>query len=345
MLFTKKYHWPITITLIGSSFLLGCESTRFEVYKDENIQQEESKEVLQALASAANEFPDVNIDIDYLKAVVNQLTIEIGPRDLQYYQGLQQAKSYVSDEFRQLGYRPELQQYKVEGKTVANVIASIGPMDAPRIIIGAHYDAYGSQPGADDNASGVAGMLEIAKLLKPYEKRLRKRVDFVAYTLEEHMPINRKEMGSYIHAKSLRQANTIVEAMVSLEMIGYFSDQPNSQQYPYEDMKQVYPTTANFVVVVSDVANSPIRGRFKTFMSEADIRVRSLAAPSFVDGIDRSDHASFWRFNYPGIMVTDTSFYRNPNYHKVGDNAASLDYERMAQVVRGAFYGTLNFAL
>ncbi|MCU7844469.1 MAG: M28 family peptidase [Candidatus Thiodiazotropha sp. (ex Monitilora ramsayi)] len=239
-----------------------------------------------------------------------------------------------------MGYEPEKQTYSIGGiNDVENIIAGIGPHSSERIVIGAHYDTYGNQPGADDNASGVAGLLMLARMLKAHERDMRKRIEFVAYTLEEPPFFRSKYMGSYVHAKSLKDNDIELLGMISLEMIGYYQSDESSQEYPIGLMKLFYPDTGNFIGIVSNISSRGFKKKFSEYTKKADINVETLSAPSALVGVDFSDHINYWSFGYDAIMVTDTAFYRNPNYHQHTDTIETLDFEAMSEAVRAVFHG------
>ena len=210
--------------------------------------------------------------------------------------------------------------------------------------MGAHYDVYGPYPGADDNASGVAGLIELAALLGQTPK-LPCRVDLVAFALEESPFFGSENMGSAHHAAALRAAEVTVRAMIALEMIGYFSDQPDSQTLPLFLLRPFYPSTGNFIAVVGRPSDwrilRPIKGAMRT---AGTLPVFSLSAPTALAGIDWSDHRSYWINDYPAVMVTDTSFYRNQNYHTDKDRPETLDYRRMAAVVESVYQAVQTLA-
>lgn len=258
---------------------------------------------------------------------------------------LDSVANYIRLNFLRNTKRVEEQNYLVGSKQYKNIIASFGPENAERIIVGAHYDVCENQPGADDNASGVAGLLELARLLKDNQELLKYRIDLVAFTLEEPPFFRTDKMGSAVHAKMLADNKIKVKAMVSLEMIGYFSDQPKSQQYPLGLLKLFYPTKGNYISVVGKMGQGGLVRKFKRNMRRgASIEVRSINSPSFVVGIDFSDHLNYWQYGFEAIMITDTSFYRNGNYHEKTDTIQTLDFERMAEVIKGVCYTLLNFS-
>jgi hypothetical protein len=169
------------------------------------------------------------------------------------------------------------------------------------------------------------------------QTKLTTEVVLAAYTLEERQPFGTDRMGSAVHAKSLWTNHTAVKLMISLEMIGYFSDRKNSQGFPFSLLKLFYPSTGNFIIVVDQVFSDQARRLKKRMSAASDLPVYSINAPSWVPGVDFSDHVNFWQWGYPAVMVTDTSFYRNDAYHSRRDNAERLDYFKMAQVVGGVF--------
>ncbi|MFD3002233.1 M28 family peptidase [Pontibacter toksunensis] len=282
----------------------------------------------------------VAADTLQLKRHLKAITSTPEARNYRNLSALNQVADYIKTEFSALQGQVTEQVYKVDGNDYRNIILSTGPKTAPVLVIGAHYDVYGDQQGADDNASGVAGLLELARLLQQH--KLPFRVDFVAYTLEEPPYFRTENMGSYIHAQSLKKAQTDVLGMVSLEMIGYFSDAENSQRYPLAPMKLKYGTRANFISVVQRFGNGDFGDRFlRNFKRKAALPVKSLKAPASVPGVDFSDHLNYWHFGYNALMITDTSFYRNNNYHKKTDTLATLDIARMAQVIAGVYQTVL----
>jgi hypothetical protein len=273
-----------------------------------------------------------HIDPERLHEHVLMLSQQFSPRDQNNVANLDRAASYIRDRFAASSARVTDQPFVVAGQTYRNVIASFGPEAGERIVIGAHYDAYQRYPAADDNASGVAGLLELAGLLA--KENLAVRVDLVAYTLEEPPYFYTSHMGSMVHAESLKHQEVKVRLMISLEMIGYFSDAPDSQSFPISLLRLLYPSRGNFVSVVGSIGDGLLVRRLKSTMQTASpLPVYSINAPRFVPGIDFSDHLSYWRSGYPAVMITDTAFYRNHNYHTANDTAEKLDYRRMAMVV------------
>ncbi|MEM7052001.1 MAG: M28 family peptidase [Acidobacteriota bacterium] len=275
------------------------------------------------------------VDGAALRQHVEVLSQDLVPRDHDHPENLDRAAAYIREHFEAAGSRVEEQPYQADGKTYRNVILRLGPTEGEAIVLGAHYDAYDVYPAADDNASGVAALLELARLLADQE--LQRPLHLVAYTLEEPPYFRTQNMGSAVHARSLGAAGAEVAFMISIEMIGYFSDQPGSQTYPSPLIARLYPTTGNFIAVVGRFRDGFLVRRIKASLGSAsDLPVVSMNAPAnLVRGLDFSDHLNYWHQGFPGLMVTDTSFYRNFAYHTEGDTADRLDYGRMAEVVAG----------
>ncbi|RYZ79452.1 MAG: M28 family peptidase [Proteobacteria bacterium] len=241
-------------------------------------------------------------------------------------------------------FKVEEQKYVADKRTYKNLMTSFGPENASRIVIGAHYDVAGEAPGADDNASGIAGLLELSRLLRQRLPDLKHRVDLVAFTLEEPPFFKTNFMGSAMHASSLKTAGVDVKLMLSLEMIGYYSDALDSQKFPLSALGYVYPTTGNFISVIGNVDSPFLVRKVKTLMQKsANLPVEGLAAPKALVGIDFSDHRSYWEQGYPALMVTDTAFFRNPHYHELTDTPETLNYEKMAETVEGVYGVITNF--
>ncbi|UOQ74306.1 M28 family peptidase [Hymenobacter cellulosilyticus] len=275
---------------------------------------------------------------DRLYADVKFLT-ELRPaRTYRNQTSLNKAADYIKAELEKLDCRVEEQLFRVDGQPYRNIIASFGPADAERIIVGAHYDVCGDQPGADDNASAVAGLLETARLLHALKPTLKRRIDFVAYSLEEPPFFGTEDMGSAVHAKSLHDQKIAVRAMICYEMIGYFSDEPGSQRFPDDRLAQLYPNTGNFITVVGKQGQEAIVSQVQKLMqAHADIDVQKINLPSAVGLAGLSDHRNYWRYGYEALMINDTSFLRNANYHQTTDTIDTLDFRRMAEVVNGVF--------
>ena len=271
-----------------------------------------------------------------LHAHVKTLSVDFAPRSYRDRDRLAQCVAYIREHFQAAGAAVTVQEYSIDGSTYENMIGTFGPETGRRVIVGAHYDGCDTTPGADDNASGIAGLLALAKLLGDDANQPAIRVDLVAYCTEEPPHFGGSDMGSYRHAQWLAEQKVDVAAMVCLEMIGYFTDEPDSQDYPFAALKFLYPSTGNFIAVVGNTQQRRLLATVKDAMAGAtDLPVYSAAIPEMVPGVDFSDHRSYWEFNYPAVMITDMAFYRNTAYHTEADTHDRLDYVRMAKVVLG----------
>ena len=265
------------------------------------------------------------------------------PRSAEHPHSLNTAADYIQKQWEQLGLDVSRQTFMVDGIEYHNIIAELGSPEAPLAVIGAHYDVCGDQPGADDNASAVAGLLELSRVLLAHQEELSYRFVLVAYALEEPPHFATEFMGSAVHAASLSQEGQQPEFMVSLEMLGYFSDQPGSQQYPLPGMSLLYPSKGDFIALISDNSSRNMLKNIKKSMAAVSkVPIVSMCAPRQVVGIDFSDHRNYWQYGVPAMMLTDTAFFRNPNYHQVTDTPDTLDYERMAFVVEAFAWAMMN---
>jgi hypothetical protein len=264
-------------------------------------------------------------------------------RNYQNLESLAEVCDYVKDEFLKTELTVEEQKWFADGEEYTNIIASYNTHKEKRLIIGAHYDVCGDQPGADDNASAVAGLLETARLIGHAKPDLDYRIDFVAYCLEEPPFFGSEKMGSYIHAKSLHEKKVDVMGMICYEMIGFFSDEPDSQPFPNAALAARYPSTANFIMVVGTLAHLEFNIRVHKLMSEnSKIDVQVISFPSGDGLAGMSDHANYWKFGYPALMINDTSFVRNENYHLPSDTIDTLDFEKMTEVLNSTYNAVVN---
>lgn len=267
-----------------------------------------------------------------LERHVRSLTTLSPPRCYAHPESLEQAARYIRVQWEAVGAAVQARAYPVYGQEYRNLHLLLGSPERPRVIIGAHYDVFGDNPGADDNASGVAVLIELGCRLHGWAPTTA--VELVAYTLEESPPLPDSNMGSARHAKSLLAEGRTVIGMLSLEMLGYFSDEPHTQKYPIPGMALFYPHYGNFIAVVGRLRDWPLIRVVRRAMSGASpVPVRSLASPITLPGISDSDHRHFWNHGWRAAMITDTAYYRNPNYHRASDTADALDYVRMAQLV------------
>ncbi|MDG1332531.1 MAG: M28 family peptidase [Crocinitomicaceae bacterium] len=242
---------------------------------------------------------------------------------------------YIENEFKKHTKNVYRQNYIVHNKEYFNVVGLIGDTTKPRVIVGAHYDVCDTLPGADDNGTGVVGLLQVMQQLK--NDTLGKYCfEIVAYTLEEPPYYATEYMGSFVHAESLHTRGIDVFGMVSLEMIGYFSDEKHSQDYPLNFLRFFYGNVGDYITVVRKMNKGPFARRFSSKFKKSDkVRTKKFTGPKNLRGIDFSDHRSYWHFEYDAIMLTDTAFYRNKNYHHSTDTLDKIDFERLAAVIDG----------
>ena len=264
---------------------------------------------------------------------------DISPyRNYQNLNSLRKAAGYIKDEFSRTGLDIELQEWEASGNMYSNVIGSYNSNVTKRLVVGAHYDVCGNQPGADDNASAVAGLLEAARLVSVINPPIDYRIDFVSYCLEEPPFFDTNKMGSYVHARSLSESKAEVIGMICFEMIGYFSDEPGSQPYPSPELAKLYPGTANFIVVVGIQKFQKFNKKVHSLMSkDSKIGVEMISFPDDNELAGLSDQSNYWKFGYPALMINDTSFVRNPNYHEITDTIETLDFDKMTAVVNSAY--------
>jgi len=293
--------------------------------------------VVRPIIFSVNPVPlTIKADPDKLRSHVKKISEEYYPRNWQNPENLNKAAKYIKDELAAHNAEVSLQKFEVESLEFANVISKYGVNDQPGIIVGAHYDAFSTLPGADDNASGVAGLLELGRLLTLLPVKIP--VTLVAYSLEEPPFFRSEAMGSAFHATSLEKNNTKIRLMIALEMIGYFSEEEGSQDYPSSLMKLFYPTKGNFIAIIDklnfDWSTINIKS---TFLRSTSLNAVSINAPPILPGIDFSDHLNYWDSGYPAVMITDTAFYRNSAYHSESDVAERLDYQKMGEVVKGVY--------
>jgi Peptidase family M28 len=269
-----------------------------------------------------------------LHADVQKLAGEIGERNMWHYPQLNAAADFIENSFSRAGLHPRRDSYELRGQACHNIEAEISGTRREIVLIGAHYDSVFSSPGANDNGSGVAAMLALARRFagRKTERTLR----FVAFVNEEPPYFLSGEMGSLVYARRCKERGDKISAMISLETIGYFSDAPNSQVYPSRALGAFYPKVGNFIGFVSNVhSRTLLRRVIALFREHAKIPSEGAALPWFIPGVSWSDQWSFWRNGYLGIMVTDTAPFRYPYYHSANDTPDKLDYDRFTLVVSG----------
>jgi Zn-dependent M28 family amino/carboxypeptidase len=261
-----------------------------------------------------------------LEAHVRELAGTIGERNVYRPQALRAAADYIAQTWRAQGYAVTTHEYEAYGVRCANLEVARAGVSRPReiLLIGAHYDSVRGCPGANDNGSGVAAMLEISRHFATLTPALTVR--FVAFVNEEPPSFFTAQQGSAVYAKAARERGDDIRLMVSLETLGCYFDQPGSQRYPLL-FRYFFPDRGNFVGLVSDFRSGRVMRRMaKTFRRHSDFPLEHVAAFRWIPGIAWSDHLSFWRQGYPALMVTDTAFYRYHYYHTPEDTPDKLTY-------------------
>ena len=277
-----------------------------------------------------------------LRANVQKLAGEIGERNMWHYAALNAAADFIEDSFSRAGLRTRRDSYETGGRPCHNIEAEISGSQQgvavssppPIIIIGAHYDSVFGSPGANDNGTGVAAMLALARRFA--RAKPKQTLRFVAFVNEEPPYLLSGEMGSQVYARRCKERGDKISAMISLETIGYFSDAADSQTYPSPGLGLLYPKVGNFIGFVSNVHSRAMLHRvIALFRKHAKIPSEGASLPAFIPGVSWSDQWSFWQHGYPAIMVTDTAPFRYPYYHSSNDTPDKLDYDRFTLVVSG----------
>jgi len=266
---------------------------------------------------------------------VRYLSVTIGERNIHRAGSLQATTDYLCSNLAQAGYAVSDKPYAVDGHVVNNLEAQLVGSDgaAGVVVVGAHYDSVAGTVGADDNASGVAATLELARMLQG--SKLRRTVRFMLFVNEEPPYFQTEQMGSLVYARELRRAGVPVSAMISLEMLGFYSDAPSSQKYP-APLSMFYPSRGDFIGFVGNTESRDlVRQATRRFREATQFPSEGVAAPASLPGVGWSDQWSFWQQGYPAIMITDTALFRNPYYHTPLDTTDKVDFGKMARVVDG----------
>jgi hypothetical protein len=258
-----------------------------------------------------------------------------GPRNTGHPATMPAAAATVSNAFTAAGYEVHHLPFEAMGQTVENLEVERKGTSKPDeiVIFGAHYDSANEAPGADDNASGVAALLALARRFAG--QTTARTLRFVAFANEEPPHFWMETMGSLVYAKACKAKGDRVVAMLSLESVGYYASAAGSQAYP-PIVRSFFPDTGDFIAVVGNLdSRSLTRATIRAFRGAVKFPSEGAALPSFIEGVGWSDQWAFWQVGYPGVMVTDTAPFRNPNYHQRSDLPATLDYARLARVVTG----------
>ena len=276
-----------------------------------------------------------------LRRHVVALAKEIGPRGIYTPDKLKAAVDYIRNFWQQTGYQVSGQTYKAGGVDCENLVVQIQGQSKPDeiLIVGAHYDTVSLSPGANDNGSAIAALLEISRLFS--ETSTSRTLRFVAFANEEPPFFKTSNMGNLVYAKQCRNREENIVAMLCLETIGYYRNEPETQKYPFP-LSLFYPDTGDFIAVVGNLKSKPLVKTFaRSFMEQSDFPVECAAPFGFITGVDWSDHWSFWKMGYQAVMLTDTALFRYPYYHSMHDTHDKLDYESLARVTHG-IYGALG---
>jgi Zn-dependent M28 family amino/carboxypeptidase len=273
--------------------------------------------------------------VEELHSHVQTLAGQIGERNVFHHDRLVMAADYIRTTLAGDGYEVRRQPYEVAGKTCENIEAEVRGRERPDdiIIIGAHYDSVQGSPGANDNASGVAATLALARAFA--DTTPARTLRFVLFANEEPPLFQTEHMGSRVYAKRSRERGENIVLMLSLETIGYYSDEPGSQHLLFP-LNLIYPSTGNFIAFVSNVENGfLVRQLVGSFRQQAQFPSEGGALWDLIPGIGWSDHWAFWKEGFPAVMVTDTAPFRYPAYHSHADKPDLVQYEGMARVVSG----------
>ncbi len=263
------------------------------------------------------------------------LANDIGERNLTIYPRLSRAAEFLENSLGEAGYEVRRQGFQVGGKECVNLEVEITGTEKPEeiIVVGAHYDTVPGSPGANDNGTGVVAVLALARAFA--EAEIARTLRFVAFVNEEPPYFQTAQMGSLVYAKECREQDENIVAMFSLETIGYYSDEENSQDYPFP-LSLFYPTTGNFIGFVGNLASRGlVRDGVGSFRKQVEFPCEGAAVPGGIPGVGWSDHWAFWHEGYPAVMVTDTAPFRYPYYHTAEDTIDKIRFDRLARVVRG----------
>ena len=275
-----------------------------------------------------------NAQASRMKEDVRFLT-EIRPfRNYQNLESLENVVTYIKEQLSDINVGHAEQRWLAEGNEYKNILCSYQPQKQKRLIMGAHYDVCDDTPGADDNASAVSGLLETIRLLFQSKSELDYGIDFVFYCLEEPPFFGTKKMGSYVHAKSVSKNKDNIIGMICYEMIGYFSDEKNSQDFPIPGLSLIYPSRGNFIMTVGIPEYNAFNKKvFKGMKSQSKVPVYNFSHRLGKPLASMSDQRNYWQFDIPALMINDTSFMRNDNYHRLSDDMETLDYDKMSEVI------------
>lgn len=287
----------------------------------------------------------VPVSTELLKQNVVALTSTKYGRSYYSPESLNEAADHIINQLYGWNITPELQTYSVGQVEVKNIIYKYGDNDKPVLVVGAHYDVFNNMPGADRNASGVSVMLELIRLVKLSSPQLDYRIEFVFYGLNEDPFFGTENMGSFVHAKTLKNRRINVKAMIGLDMVGYFSDDDGSQAYPTRSMKIKYPNKGNFIALLS---NTKMLQEYLNIIRDdmedgSEIEVETMRGETGYPELDYADHYQYAEHGWEAVLVTNTGSWRNQNYHQVTDTPETLDYLKMTELTKGLYEAIVKY--
>ncbi len=316
----------IILLLFAVLFLMVIQPTITKQNTKDKITQSKAKNLKEHVYTIVEKFPDRSYkNLDMLNQTADYIYKEFAKYSNNVVYETFKVRDFIGDKYT---------QYQ-------NVIATFKGTDVREdelIIVGGHYDTYAGYAGANDNTSAVASLIELARLLSLHPPK--SNIQLVSYCLEEPPFFATQKMGSFRHAQNLKLNGKKIKLAIVMDMIGFYSNKKDSQKYPLPIMKPFYPDSANYISVVSNLSFENIyytRITKNIFKQSSNLPVYSINAPDSIPGVDFSDHRNYWKFDYPALMITDTAFYRNDNYHTSEDTPDTLNYENMAKVTDGIF--------
>lgn len=282
---------------------------------------------------------------DSLRKYVVKLSTSAYARNPKNITYLNNTADWIYQKFEGYSKKVFIQKFEINKTIYKNVITSSGPDTAVRIVIGAHYDVFGEAPGADNNASGVAALIELARLFRSVEKNLKYRIDLIAYSLEEPPYLNTNKMGSFIHAKSMYENNIPLAGMINIKGIGFFIDAPHSQHYPFLFQRLFYSNKGDFISILQSNRNGVFGSVMKNLLKQyaAGLPVRNFKPAIPFPVLHEGDHKSYHDMGYPSLLISNTLSYRNKYYHYDLDSYETLDYFRMSKVVNMIYQATIRY--
>ena len=270
-----------------------------------------------------------------LHSQVSHLASHLGERNSRHYATLVKTRDWIRGQLTASGYTVREQNYRLKGQSYSNLVCELSGQSKQVVVVGAHYDSALDCPAANDNGSGVAALLELARSCQQRGQKPKKTLRLVAFVNEEPPYFAHDSMGSHVYAQFCKKRGDKISAMLSLETLGYYSDAPNSQKYP-PLLSMSYPTTGNFVGFIGNLESGPLVQRcVGLFRKRASFPSQGAALSAGLPGVGWSDHRSFWEIGVPAIMVTDTAPFRYPHYHLKSDTPDKIDFDRLARVVEG----------